>query len=53
MDIGHFLKLMTEKHGSDMFLSTGAPIHIKVEGKLYPLGTTNLPPGWSSGSLIH
>ena len=45
MDIGHFLKLMTEKHGSDMFLSTGAPIHIKVEGKLYPLGTTNLPPG--------
>ena len=45
MDIGHFLKLMTEKHGSDMFLSTGAPIHIKVEGRLYPLGTTNLPPG--------
>ena len=45
MDIGHFLKLMTEKHGSDMFLSTGAPIHIKVEGKLYPLGTTSLPPG--------
>lgn len=45
MDIAHFLKLMTEKHGSDMFLSTGAPIQIKVEGKLYPLGTTNLPPG--------
>lgn len=45
MDITHFLKLMVEKHGSDMFLSTGAPIHIKVEGRLYPLGTTNLPPG--------
>ncbi len=45
MDISHFLKLMVEKRGSDMFLSTGAPIHIKVEGKLYPLGTTNLPPG--------
>ena len=45
MDIAHFLKLMTDKRGSDMFLSTGAPIHIKVEGKLYPLGTTNLPPG--------
>ncbi|RMH93347.1 PilT/PilU family type 4a pilus ATPase [Lysobacter pythonis] len=45
MDIAHFLKLMTEKRGSDMFLSTGAPIHIKVEGRLYPLGTTNLPSG--------
>ena len=45
MDISHFLKLMVEKNGSDMFLSTGAPIHIKVEGKLYPLGSTNLPAG--------
>ncbi|PJK11845.1 type IV pili twitching motility protein PilT [Lysobacteraceae bacterium NML95-0200] len=45
MDITPFLKLMVEKHGSDMFLSTGAPIHIKVEGRLHPLGTTNLPPG--------
>ena len=45
MDISHFLKLMVEKNGSDMFLSTGAPIQIKVEGKLYPLGTTSLPPG--------
>ncbi|PJK00124.1 type IV pili twitching motility protein PilT [Lysobacteraceae bacterium NML75-0749] len=45
MDITQFLKLMVEKHGSDMFLSTGAPIHIKVEGRLYPLGTTNLPSG--------
>ncbi|PJK09235.1 type IV pili twitching motility protein PilT [Lysobacteraceae bacterium NML08-0793] len=45
VDITHFLKLMAEKHGSDMFLSTGAPIHIKVEGRLYPLGTTSLPSG--------
>ncbi len=43
MDIAHFLKLMMEKHGSDMFLSTGAPIHIKVEGRLHALGTTPLP----------
>jgi twitching motility protein PilU len=28
-----------------MFLTTGAPAHIKVEGKLYPLGNTGLPPG--------
>lgn len=45
MDITHFLKLMVQKHGSDLFLSTGAPIHCKVEGKLHPLGSTPLPPG--------
>ena len=45
MDIGYFLKLMTEKNASDMFLTTGAPVYIKVEGKLYPLGSTGLPPG--------
>lgn len=45
MDIGYFLKLMAEKKASDMFLSTGAAVHIKIEGQLYPLGTTGLPPG--------
>lgn len=45
MDIGYFLKLMAEKNASDMFLTTGAPVYIKVEGKLYPLGNTGLPPG--------
>ena len=29
MDIGYFLKLMTEKNASDMFLTTGAPVYIK------------------------
>ena len=45
MDIGYFLKLMTEKNASDMFLTTGAPVYIKIEGKLYPLGNTGLPAG--------
>jgi twitching motility protein PilU len=45
MDIGYFLKLMTEKNASDMFLTTGAPVNIKIEGKLYPMGNTGLPPG--------
>src|SRR5690606_29598711 len=45
MDIGYFLKLMTEKGASDMFLTAGAPVNIKVEGKLYPLGNTGLPNG--------
>lgn len=45
MDISYFLKLMVEKNASDMFLSTGAPVNIKVEGRLYPLGNSGLPPG--------
>src|SRR6476469_2522397 len=36
---------MTEKNASDLFLTTGAPVYIKVEGKLYPLGNTGLPTG--------
>jgi twitching motility protein PilU len=36
---------MKEKNGSDMFLSTGAPINVKVEGVLIPLGTKGLPNG--------
>lgn len=45
MDIGYFLKLMAEKNASDMFLTTGAPVYVKVEGQLYPLGNTGLPAG--------
>ena len=45
MDIGYFLKLMTEKNASDMFLTTGAPVYIKIEGRLHPLGNTGLPSG--------
>ena len=55
MDIGYFLKLMREKNASDMFLTTGAPVYIKVEGKLYPLGNNGLPSGMVkkiAGSLL-
>ena len=55
MDIGYFLKLMREKNASDMFLTTGAPVYIKVEGKLYPLGNNGLPSGMVkkiAGSLM-
>jgi twitching motility protein PilU len=45
VDIGYFLKLMVDKGASDMFLTTGAPVNIKVEGKLYPLGNSGLPAG--------
>lgn len=43
MDISYFLKMMVEQKASDMFLSSGAPVSIKVEGKIHPLGRTGLP----------
>ena len=45
MDIDYFLKLMAEKNASDMFLSAGAPVNIKVEGELIALGSAPLPAG--------
>jgi len=45
MDITTYLKLMTEKNASDLFLSTGAPVNIKIEGVTSPLGDRILPPG--------
>ena len=45
MDIGYFLKMMIEKNASDMYLSSGAPVSIKVEGRIFPLGKAGLPPG--------
>jgi twitching motility protein PilU len=45
MDLTHFLKTMRENNGSDMYLSTGAPISIKAEGVLQSLSSTGLPPG--------
>ena len=45
MDIGYFLKMMMDRNGSDLFLSTGAPVYIKVEGKLQPVGDMPLTPG--------
>ncbi|MCF6300376.1 MAG: PilT/PilU family type 4a pilus ATPase [Proteobacteria bacterium] len=45
MDLTHFLKTMREQNGSDMYLSTGAPINIKSEGTLSPLSSTGLPSG--------
>lgn len=45
MKIEYFLKLMVEKNGSDLFLTTGAPPSMKIEGKMIRLGSTPLPPG--------
>jgi twitching motility protein PilU len=45
MDPAPFFKMMVDKSASDLFFSTGAPVTIKVEGKLMPLAEAKLQPG--------
>ena len=45
MDINLLLRLMAEKNASDLFFSTGAPPHMKIEGISTPMGQSPLPAG--------
>jgi twitching motility protein PilU len=45
MDITPYLQLMADKHASDLFFSTGAPVTIKIEGRTGPVGNQVLPLG--------
>ena len=45
MDIKLLLRLMAEKNASDLFFSTGAPPHMKIEGVSTPMGQGALPSG--------
>ncbi len=44
MDITPYLKLMVEKNASDIFLTVGAPVKIKIEGVVQSVGKTLLTP---------
>jgi twitching motility protein PilU len=46
MKITPLLKVLAEKGGSDLYLSTGAPPSAKFEGVLTPLSKDKAPPGW-------
>ena len=46
MDIAKFLQLMMAKGASDMFLTAGAPIQMKIEGVMYPLGNLRCRLAW-------
>lgn len=37
-------KLMVERHASDLFFASNAPIKIKIEGVIYPVNKQVLPP---------
>ncbi len=45
IDITPILKFMLEKTGSDLFFSTGAPIHIQIEGETLPVNAQRMLPG--------
>ena len=45
MDINRFLTVMVDKGGSDMFFTTGAPVHMKIEGVTHALKMPALAPG--------
>lgn len=45
IDISPVLKFMVEKNGSDLFFSTGTPIHIDIEGNTLPVNNQVMVPG--------
>ena len=46
MKVAPYLKLLAEKDGSDVYLSTGAIPSAKFNGTLKPLGKERCPPGY-------
>ncbi len=42
MDITPFFKLMVDKGASDLFFTVGAPVNMKVEGIIHPVGQSPL-----------
>ena len=45
MEITPYLKLTVDKNASDLFFYVGAPVHIKINGIVRPVGSKPLPPG--------
>ncbi|CAG0965882.1 Twitching mobility protein [Methylophilaceae bacterium] len=45
VDITPVIKFMVEKGGSDLFFSTGAPIHMEIEGETMPINNQIMAPG--------
>ncbi len=46
MKVAPYLKILAEKDGSDLYLSTGAKPTAKFSGKMKALGKDRAPPGW-------
>ena len=45
MNLQPYLKLMSEQQASDMYFTTGAPVSVRIEGEIRPVGKSMLNPG--------
>ncbi len=45
MNLQPYLKLMSEQLASDMYFTTGAPVSIRIDGNMRPVGKSMLSPG--------
>ena len=45
MNLQPYLKLMSEQDASDMYFTTGAPVSVRIEGSMRPVGKSMLNPG--------
>ncbi len=45
MNLQPYLKLMSEQHASDMYFTTGAPVSVRIDGKIRPVGKSMLGQG--------
>src|SRR5690606_2695291 len=45
MEFDNYLKILASNHGSDLYLSTGAPPCAKFHGALKPISQTPMKPG--------
>ncbi len=45
MNLQPYLKLMSEQYASDMYFTTGAPVSVRIDGRIRPVGNSMLNPG--------
>ena len=45
MNLQPYLKLMSEQKASDIYFTTGAPVSVRIEGTMRPVGKSMLAPG--------
>lgn len=45
MNLQPYLKLMSEQQASDIYFTTGAPVSVRIEGTMRPVGKSMLTPG--------
>ena len=45
MNLQPYLKLMSEQDASDIYFTTGAPVSVRIEGTMRPVGKSMLAPG--------